>query len=102
METKTRRVWLRVYKKEKLNTNADALNNSNRVNPTESLIVHTDDLGTVHSSPDNTTIGIRFTEQPLNTFNEQIIFEVNLFKTKRRRIITQSNLFHRTRYCELL
>lgn len=83
-----------VYKKGKLNSNADALSrieiNINE-STNESLINHVDDLGnlddieTIHSADENLDDGIPISESVLNSFNYQIIFEEGHNENSRER-----------------
>lgn len=87
-----------VYKKGKLNTNADALS---RVKINEPLEENRQELfnntSTIHSADENLNDGIPISERPLNEFNLQVIFErdrtgspmtiENIFRNRQRRIL---------------
>jgi len=92
-----------VYKKGKLNSNADALSraiiNDPHNNPIEINMkdVGPDNAGSIiHSAEENLNDGIPISERPINNFNLQIILEISTepsttllkpFRTKQRKII---------------
>lgn len=101
-----------IYKKGKLNTNADALSRIkidnltednreiNMINPTDNCTNHGTAGTTIHSSDENTDDGIPISERPINEFNLQVILQVRdggspmtletVFKNKMRRTIRRS------------
>ena len=105
-----------IYKKGKINTNADALsrveiNINNEMNHNEindeiermSMINNVDEIDTIHSADENLSKGIPISERNLNEFTYQLILRkqdnikkitkevISLFKSKKRTIITNNN-----------
>lgn len=92
-----------IYKKGKLNTNADALSRI-RIDTPKLIDVNLNDTAsiqgtsgsTIHSAEENLNDGIHISEKPLNEFNLQLVFEkssntpemlvIMPFKNKQRRI----------------
>lgn len=95
-------IIINIYHYQKL-IECYAIDNLIRVNSNESLIVHTDDNETVHSCVENISDGIKFTDRPINTFNNQIIFSIRkdavnhkissqkFFKNKKRLTLVQDS-----------
>lgn len=69
-----------IYKKGKLNLNADALSRikldpQEEVNLNDTISEHGTSVNTIHSADENMNDGISISEKPLNEFNLQIILE---------------------------
>lgn len=100
-----------VYKKGKINTNADALSRIEiNFNESDRATNNDSDINTIHSNEENITRFIPISEKPINYFPQQVILKLEsktkntlqiLYKTHKRRII-HKNIFDEQTLIELI